>query len=56
MLGTPMVSLRRYGQKVNRHTHTQGSKQGRGKLEGRDMGWQKREWAEEKGEKGGILS
>ena len=41
MLGTLMVSHRRYGQKVNRHRHTQVSKQGRGKLAGRDTGWQK---------------
>ena len=37
-------------------THKHESKQGGGELEGRDTGWQKRERAKEKGEKGGILS
>lgn len=54
MLGTLMGSHKRYGQKVNRHGHTQVSKQGRGKLTGRGTGWQKEGERGQRRERGKI--
>lgn len=51
-----MGSHQRYGPKVNRHRHTQVSKQGRGALGERGAQDRRRKGLEEEGEEGGKLS